>query len=185
MEIIASLIIGAIAGWLAGLIVKGYGFGLLGNMAIGVVGAFIGGWLFGHFGVFPGGGLIGALIGATVGAVILLLLLRLIRRTVVQVLRRAGLLGGDTTRGGHHRPVGGQAHVGRVRDGHVRVHRGQTRSGAEDRHVIFAAAAGTDAAVAGMEADNPLKIPRFPPMLALTFCVVFPVADLPLSLKIM
>ncbi len=80
-SLIIFLIVGAVAGWLAGLIVKGYGFGLLGNMVVGVVGAFIGGWLFGHFNVMHGQGIIGELVGATVGAVILLLILRLVRRT--------------------------------------------------------------------------------------------------------
>ena len=80
-SLIIFLIVGAVAGWLAGLIVKGYGFGLLGNMVVGVIGAFIGGWLFGHFNVMHGQGIIGELVGATVGAVILLLILRLIRRT--------------------------------------------------------------------------------------------------------
>jgi uncharacterized membrane protein YeaQ/YmgE (transglycosylase-associated protein family) len=80
-SLIIFLIVGAVAGWLAGLIVKGYGFGLLGNMVVGVIGAFIGGWLFGHFNIIHGQGIIGELIGATVGAVILLLILRLIRRT--------------------------------------------------------------------------------------------------------
>lgn len=74
------LLVGAIAGWLAGVIVKGYGFGLLGNIVVGIVGSFIGGWLFGQFGLFTGSGIIGSIIGATVGAVILLLLLRLVRR---------------------------------------------------------------------------------------------------------
>jgi uncharacterized membrane protein YeaQ/YmgE (transglycosylase-associated protein family) len=78
-SLIIFLIIGAIAGWLAGLIVKGYGFGLLGNIVVGVVGSFIGGWLFDRFSLIQGG-LLGTLIGATVGAVILLLLLRLVRR---------------------------------------------------------------------------------------------------------
>ena len=78
--LIIFLLIGAVAGWLAGLIVKGYGFGLLGNMVVGVIGAFIGNWLFDHFHLIHGGGLVGELIGATVGAVVLLLLLRLIRR---------------------------------------------------------------------------------------------------------
>jgi uncharacterized membrane protein YeaQ/YmgE (transglycosylase-associated protein family) len=80
VSLIIFLVVGAIAGWLAGLIVKGYGFGIFGNMIIGIVGAFIGEWLFGHFGIFPAGGIVGELIGAVVGAVILLLLLRLIRR---------------------------------------------------------------------------------------------------------
>jgi len=79
-SLIIFLIIGAIAGWLAGVIVKGYGFGLLGNIVVGVVGSFIGGWVFARFHLFHGGGYLGALIGATVGAVILLLLIRLIRR---------------------------------------------------------------------------------------------------------
>ncbi len=74
------LLIGAIAGWLAGVIVKGYGFGLFGNIAVGIVGSFIGGFVLSKLGLFPGGGMFGAIIGATVGAVILLLLLRLIRR---------------------------------------------------------------------------------------------------------
>jgi uncharacterized membrane protein YeaQ/YmgE (transglycosylase-associated protein family) len=73
------LLIGAIAGWLAGVIVKGYGFGLLGNIAIGIVGAAIGGWVFGALGIITVG-FLGAIIGATVGAVILLFLIRLIRR---------------------------------------------------------------------------------------------------------
>ena len=79
-SLVIFLIIGAIAGWLAGIIVKGYGFGLLGNIVIGVVGSFIGGWLFDRFGLIHGGGILGTLIGATAGAVILLLLLRLVRR---------------------------------------------------------------------------------------------------------
>jgi len=79
-SLIIFLIIGAIAGWLAGVIVKGYGFGLLGNIVVGVVGSFIGGWVFARFHLFHGGGYLGALIGATVGAVILLLLIRLTRR---------------------------------------------------------------------------------------------------------
>jgi uncharacterized membrane protein YeaQ/YmgE (transglycosylase-associated protein family) len=80
-SLIIFLIVGAVAGWLAGLIVKGYGFGLLGNMVVGIIGAFIGGWLFGHFNVIHGQGIVGELVGATVGAVILLLIIRLIRRT--------------------------------------------------------------------------------------------------------
>jgi uncharacterized membrane protein YeaQ/YmgE (transglycosylase-associated protein family) len=74
------LVIGAIAGWLAGVIVRGYGFGLAGNMLVGVIGSFVGGWLFSHFNLVHGSGLLGAGIGALAGAVILLLLLRLVRR---------------------------------------------------------------------------------------------------------
>ncbi len=81
-SLIIFLIVGAIAGWLAGLIVKGYGFGLLGNMVVGVIGAFLGGFLLSRFHLIPITGLVGELISATIGAVILLLLLRLVRRGV-------------------------------------------------------------------------------------------------------
>ncbi len=79
-SLLIFLIVGALAGWLAGVIVKGYGLGLLGNIVVGVIGSFIGGWLFGRLHLMPAGGFVGALIGATVGAVILLLLIRLVRR---------------------------------------------------------------------------------------------------------
>ena len=79
-SLIIFLIVGAVAGWLAGLIVKGYGFGLLGNMVVGVIGAFLGSFLLAHFHVLHIGGLAGELIGATIGAVVLLLILRLVRR---------------------------------------------------------------------------------------------------------
>jgi uncharacterized membrane protein YeaQ/YmgE (transglycosylase-associated protein family) len=80
--IIAWLIIGAIAGWLAGKIVEGSGFGLIVDIIVGVVGAVIGGWLAGLLGLNIGGGLIGSLIVAIVGAVILLFVIRLIKRAV-------------------------------------------------------------------------------------------------------
>ena len=80
--IIAWLIIGAVAGWLAGKIVEGAGFGLIVDIIVGVVGAFIGGWLANMLGINIGGGLIGSLIVAVVGAVILLFVLRLIKRAV-------------------------------------------------------------------------------------------------------
>ncbi len=79
-SLLIYLLIGAVAGWLAGVIVKGYGFGLLGNIVVGIIGSFIGGWLLAQFGVFESG-LLGVILGATLGAVVLLLLLRLIRRT--------------------------------------------------------------------------------------------------------
>lgn len=79
-SLLIFLIIGAIAGWLAGIVVKGYGFGLIGNIVVGIVGAFIAGFLFPALGFNLGAGWIGAIISATIGAVILLLLLRLIRR---------------------------------------------------------------------------------------------------------
>lgn len=73
------LLIGLIAGWLAGKVVRGGGFGVIGDMIVGVIGAFLGGWLFGVLGI-SAGGLIGSLITAFVGAVVLILLLRVIRR---------------------------------------------------------------------------------------------------------
>lgn len=78
--LIVWLVVGAIAGWLAGVIVKGYGFGLVGNIVVGIIGAFVGGWLFSNLGVAVGGGIVSGIIGATLGAVVLLLLIRLIRR---------------------------------------------------------------------------------------------------------
>lgn len=74
------LLIGAIAGWLAGLIVKGYGFGLLGNIVVGIVGALIAGFLFPRLGFGLGDGIVGSIIAATLGAVILLFLIRLVKR---------------------------------------------------------------------------------------------------------
>lgn len=73
------LVIGALAGWLAGNLMKGGGFGLLGNIVVGVIGALIGGWVFGLLGL-SAGGFIGSLIMATVGAGILLFLVGLVKR---------------------------------------------------------------------------------------------------------
>jgi uncharacterized membrane protein YeaQ/YmgE (transglycosylase-associated protein family) len=78
--IIAWLIIGAIAGWLAGTLVKGGGFGLIGDIVVGIVGAVIGGWLSGYLGIHIGTGLISSIVTATVGAVILIVILRLLKR---------------------------------------------------------------------------------------------------------
>ncbi|AMN39638.1 GlsB/YeaQ/YmgE family stress response membrane protein [Rhodoplanes sp. Z2-YC6860] len=79
-SILIFLLVGAIAGWLAGLIVRGGGFGLIGDIVIGIVGAFIAGWLLPRLGIAIGGGIVGAIINATIGAVILLLIIGLIRR---------------------------------------------------------------------------------------------------------
>lgn len=78
-SLLVFIIVGAIAGWLAGLIVKGYGFGLLGNIVVGIVGAFIAGWLFPAVGLAMGGGIVAAIIQAVIGAVILLVLIRLVK----------------------------------------------------------------------------------------------------------
>ena len=73
------LLIGAVAGWLAGQIMGSGGFGLIGDIIVGVIGAFIGGWLFGLLGIGVGG-LIGQIICATIGAIVLIVILRAIRR---------------------------------------------------------------------------------------------------------
>lgn len=74
------LLIGAIAGWLASKVVRGGGMGLLGDIVVGVIGAFIGAWLLTRLGITIAHGLIGAVASATLGAVLLLLAIRLIRR---------------------------------------------------------------------------------------------------------
>lgn len=79
-SLLVFLIIGAIAGWLAGVLVKGFGFGIVGNIAVGIIGAFIAGWLFPTLGISLGTGIVAAIIHATIGAVILLVLIRLIKR---------------------------------------------------------------------------------------------------------
>ncbi len=78
-SLIWFLLIGLIAGWLAGKVMRGGGFGIVGDMIVGVIGALIGGWLFGVLGIGVGG-LIGAIITAFVGAVILVAILRALRR---------------------------------------------------------------------------------------------------------
>jgi len=79
-SLLIFLVIGAIAGWLAGLIVSGFGFGLLGNIVVGIIGAFIAGWLFPKFGFAIGGGILASIINATIGAVILLVLVKVLKR---------------------------------------------------------------------------------------------------------
>lgn len=78
MGLLWTLIIGAIAGWLAGTLVKGRGFGLIVDIIVGIVGAFIGGWMFGLLGL-SAWGLLGQLCMATVGAVILLVIIKAIK----------------------------------------------------------------------------------------------------------
>lgn len=73
------LAIGAVAGWLGSTIMKGGGFGLLGNIVVGVVGAFIGGFLFNFLGI-SAGGMGGAIVTATVGAIVLLFIIGLIKK---------------------------------------------------------------------------------------------------------
>jgi len=80
MEFVWFILVGLIAGWLAGVLVKGGGFGVVGDIVVGVLGALVGGFLFGVLGFSGGGGLLGSIVVATVGAVVLIFVLRLIKR---------------------------------------------------------------------------------------------------------
>jgi uncharacterized membrane protein YeaQ/YmgE (transglycosylase-associated protein family) len=80
MGILAALVIGAIAGWLAGLIVRGAGFGLIGNIVVGIIGALVAGWLLPQLHVELAVGMLGSIIDATIGAVVVLVILTLIKR---------------------------------------------------------------------------------------------------------
>jgi len=79
MEFLWFILIGIAAGWLAGQIMKGGSYGLVGDLIVGVIGALLGGWLFGLAGI-AAGGLIGQLVVATIGAIVLILVLRLIKK---------------------------------------------------------------------------------------------------------
>jgi uncharacterized membrane protein YeaQ/YmgE (transglycosylase-associated protein family) len=83
--LLITLVVGVIAGWLAGQIVQGTGLGLVGDLVVGVVGALIGAWLLPQLGVHLGAGMVAAIANATIGAIILLLAIR--------VARGGGLLG--------------------------------------------------------------------------------------------
>ncbi|MET0302330.1 MAG: GlsB/YeaQ/YmgE family stress response membrane protein [Methyloceanibacter sp.] len=80
--IVVALIIGAVAGWLAGIVVEGGGFGLLGNILVGIAGAFLAALLFPRLGLglTLGGGIVGAILTSTLGAVVLLLIINLLQR---------------------------------------------------------------------------------------------------------
>ena len=82
--VLVTLLIGAVAGWLAGVVVEGAGFGLLWNVIIGIAGAFIAGWLFPRLGfrLTIAGGIIGAIVTAALGAIVLLLVVNLIQRLI-------------------------------------------------------------------------------------------------------
>ncbi len=78
-SILIFLAIGAVAGWLAGILMKGGGFGLIGNIIVGILGAIVGGFLFGLLGI-SADGLIGSIITATAGAVLLLFIVSLLKK---------------------------------------------------------------------------------------------------------
>ena len=81
MNLLWFLIVGLVAGCLAGILVKGGGFGIVGDIVVGVLGAVLGGWLFTTLGASAGGGMVGSIIVATIGAVVLLVIVRMIKRT--------------------------------------------------------------------------------------------------------
>ena len=78
-SLLVILLVGVVAGWLASHLVQGTGLGLVGDMIIGVIGAFIGDWLMPRLGIHLGAGTIGAITNATIGAILLLLIIRLVR----------------------------------------------------------------------------------------------------------
>jgi len=80
MGFLTWIVVGLIAGWLAGQVMKGGGYGVLVDIVLGIVGGIVGGWLFGALGIWPGGGIIGAILVAFVGAVILVALSRLLKK---------------------------------------------------------------------------------------------------------
>ena len=78
-SLIVILFVGLVAGWLAGKIVRGAGFGIIGDIVIGIIGAFIASWLFPRLGIHLGVGLVAKIIDSAIGAIILLLIVRLVR----------------------------------------------------------------------------------------------------------
>jgi uncharacterized membrane protein YeaQ/YmgE (transglycosylase-associated protein family) len=74
------LIVGLIAGWLAGVVMKGGGYGVLADIVLGILGGVLGGWIFSRLGIGAGGGLIGGIVVAFIGAVVLVAITRLLRR---------------------------------------------------------------------------------------------------------
>jgi uncharacterized membrane protein YeaQ/YmgE (transglycosylase-associated protein family) len=78
-SLVVILFVGLVAGWLAGKIVRGAGFGLIGDIVIGIIGAFIGDWLLPRLGIHIGVGTIGLVVNATIGAILLLLVISLVR----------------------------------------------------------------------------------------------------------
>ncbi len=80
MGFITWIVVGLVAGWLAGQVMKGGGYGIIVDIILGILGGVLGGWLFGVLGIWPGGGIVGAIIVALVGAIILVGISRLLKR---------------------------------------------------------------------------------------------------------
>jgi uncharacterized membrane protein YeaQ/YmgE (transglycosylase-associated protein family) len=78
-SILVILLVGIVAGWLAGKVVRGTGFGLIGDLVVGVAGAFVAAWLFPRFGIQLGTGVLSEILYSALGAIILLVIVRLIR----------------------------------------------------------------------------------------------------------
>lgn len=78
-HLIYTLIIGAVIGWLAGVIRQGFGFGVIGNIVIGIIGAFVGSWLFQQLGISIGRGLVSHIITGVIGALVLMFVIGLVR----------------------------------------------------------------------------------------------------------
>ena len=78
-SLLVILLVGIVAGWLAGQIVRGTGFGIIGDLLVGIVGAFIGNWFLPRVGIHLGTGVVSAIVNATIGAILLLLVVRLLR----------------------------------------------------------------------------------------------------------
>jgi uncharacterized membrane protein YeaQ/YmgE (transglycosylase-associated protein family) len=80
MSILAWIVVGLIAGWLAGQVMKGGGYGVIVDIILGILGGVLGGWIFGALGIWHGGGMIGSIIVAFIGAVILVAITRVLKR---------------------------------------------------------------------------------------------------------
>jgi uncharacterized membrane protein YeaQ/YmgE (transglycosylase-associated protein family) len=80
MSFLEWIVVGMIAGWLAGLVMRGGGYGVIVDIILGILGGVLGGWIFGKLGVWPAGGVLGSLIVAFVGAVILVAITRVLKR---------------------------------------------------------------------------------------------------------
>jgi uncharacterized membrane protein YeaQ/YmgE (transglycosylase-associated protein family) len=78
-SLLIILVVGVAAGWLAGQIMRGVGYGIIGDLIIGIIGAFIGGWLLPQLGIHLGSGILAAIINATIGALILLVIISFVR----------------------------------------------------------------------------------------------------------
>ena len=75
-----TIVVGIIAGWLAGVVMKGGGYGVIWDLILGIAGAVIGGWLFGYAGALAGGGMVGSIVVATIGAIVLIFISRVLKR---------------------------------------------------------------------------------------------------------